>query len=418
VDSSKIIEAVEAVTKRWAKQRKAEERSASNESRRFHALIRSTRKTIKDAAWEVMPQAYLQASSNNTLPAHARQVMYAARGPIQEATGKPLDDQYFTQTLLPDYLRENQATTADWDVVFDARGHFTEPHTQVIVPLGTIDVRNYVCRIRGEKSPKENRKPRRSLLPTVGALHRFSAVLFIEKEGFLPLFQRTLLAERFDIAIMSTKGVSVTAARRLVDELSGQGVPSLVVRDFDKAGFTIVHSLQTDGRRYAFSHRPRVIDLGLRLQHVRQNNLASEEVFYGTSDPVPNLRANGATQAETEFLCAERGGSRFQGRRVELNAFASRELVQWIEGRLDAHGIRKVIPNQEVLAQAFRQACERQLLRRALRRLREEVAEQAKALSPPKHMATWIQSRLKNRPEMPWDQAVNILAAKRIQQAS
>jgi hypothetical protein len=57
-------------------------------------------------------------------------------------------------------------------------------------------------------------------------------------------------------------------------------------------------------------------------------------------------------------------------------------------------------------------------LRKALRRLREEVAKQAQALSPPENMTTWIRSRLKTAPEMPWDQAVNILAAKRIQQAS
>jgi hypothetical protein len=81
---------------------------------------------------------------------------------------------------------------------------------------------------------------------------------------------------------------------------------------------------------------------------------ASEKVFYGKSDPVPNLRANGATRVERQFLCVERSDGRFHGQRVELNAFASRELVQWIESRLEANGIRKVIPNQEVLAQAFR----------------------------------------------------------------
>jgi hypothetical protein len=31
--------------------------------------------------------------------------------------------------------------TADWDVVFDARGNLTEPHTDRRIPLGTIQVR-------------------------------------------------------------------------------------------------------------------------------------------------------------------------------------------------------------------------------------------------------------------------------------
>ena len=44
--------------------------------------------TVKTAAWKVMEQAYRKASSNGTLPANARQIMYAARPLIIELTGK------------------------------------------------------------------------------------------------------------------------------------------------------------------------------------------------------------------------------------------------------------------------------------------------------------------------------------------
>jgi hypothetical protein len=108
VDAEAIIGAVEGVTKKWAKQRKAEERRASARSRRAY-VFRPARLTIKEVAGEVMRDAYLKASGGGKLPAHARQVMYCARGPIQEKTGKPLDDQYFCQTLLPDYLRNTRA---------------------------------------------------------------------------------------------------------------------------------------------------------------------------------------------------------------------------------------------------------------------------------------------------------------------
>ena len=40
------------------------------------------------------------------------------RGPIQEKTGEPLDDKYFTQTLLPDFMNNNPELTASWDVVY------------------------------------------------------------------------------------------------------------------------------------------------------------------------------------------------------------------------------------------------------------------------------------------------------------
>ena len=43
--------------------------------------------TLKDAAFGVMEEAYLKAGANGTLPANARQIYYAARGPIK-ATGR------------------------------------------------------------------------------------------------------------------------------------------------------------------------------------------------------------------------------------------------------------------------------------------------------------------------------------------
>jgi hypothetical protein len=91
-----------------------------------------------------MTEAYRIASGDGRYPANARQVMYAARPEILRLTGKDkLDDAYFTQNLLPDYVTENRKET-EWDVVFDSRGSFSEPHTGREVALGTIDVRAYL----------------------------------------------------------------------------------------------------------------------------------------------------------------------------------------------------------------------------------------------------------------------------------
>jgi hypothetical protein len=51
-------------------------------------------------------------------------------------------------------------------------------------------------------------------IETHGAEGRFVGLLYIEKEGFMPLLERARLAEKFDIGIMSCKGMSVTAARQ------------------------------------------------------------------------------------------------------------------------------------------------------------------------------------------------------------
>jgi hypothetical protein len=76
MDSKIFINAITKATDTWAKQRKAEERQSRHALRRREALIRSRRYTIKDAACEIMHTAYMKASANNTLPAHARQIMY------------------------------------------------------------------------------------------------------------------------------------------------------------------------------------------------------------------------------------------------------------------------------------------------------------------------------------------------------
>jgi hypothetical protein len=115
-------------------------RAASHVGRQ--AWTRSAKVTIRGAAYEYMETAYLQASANGTLPAHARQVMYAARNYIQQQTGEALDDKYFTQTLVPDYLADHPDLTAAWDVVFDARlpgrrGNIDLKPAQIIIPPRT-----------------------------------------------------------------------------------------------------------------------------------------------------------------------------------------------------------------------------------------------------------------------------------------
>ena len=54
----------------------------------------------------------------------------------------------------------------------------------------------------------------------------------------------------------------------------------------------------------------------------------------------PNLRRNGATEEEIEFLIHHR---------VELNAFTSDELIEWIEEKLAEHGVKKVVPEEETV---------------------------------------------------------------------
>jgi hypothetical protein len=403
-----IVGAVEGVTRKWAKQRKAEEKEASRTLRRQQVMTRTDRVTIKSAAWDVMEPSYREVSGPNNRPAHARQIMYAARNDIQRTTGERLNDKYFTQTLLPDYMAEYPDRTGDWDVVFDARGHFHEPHDGEEVPLGTIEVRNYLSGLAGEL-----KVPPVTLSVDAGSWRgpnlRFGAVLFIEKEGFMPLFRAVRLAERYDIAIMSTKGVSTTASRMLVERLcADHGIPLLLLRDFDKAGFTIAGTFRRSNRRYTYTRPMEVVDLGLRLADVREWGLSEEDVFFQGSSPVESLEVNGATAEEIDFLC---GDGRI-GRRVELNAFTSDALVECIEGKLKANGVSKVLPPAEVIDAAFQRAVEVEVIESRMDRLRRRAHRQAVSLGAPDGLADAIRRAVARDPSTPWYDAIRTVAAK------
>ena len=394
-----ITGAVRSVTKDWARQRKAEERNRNAVSYRRMRLVRSDRTTLREAAFDVMEDAYSYASDGGKLPVKPRQIMYAARPKILRSTGREsLDGQYFSQVLLIDYMEEHDCS--DWDIIWDARGHFAEPHTRAEIPLGTLEVRQYLGERPSFEPPKSPELSFTSF-PTAGPENRYTNVLFIEKEGFHPILAAAHLQERFDIALMSTKGMSVTASRMLIDRLAAAGVSVFALHDFDRSGFTIFGALGTDSRRYTFERNVRIIDLGLRLADVRQMALQSEPVPY--EQPLQwhkraaTLRRHSAEPDEIEFL---------RSRRVELNAMTSRQLVDFIEAKLTAHGVAKLIPDDATLEQQACRVIKHRLTQQALAKMSARIAKQAEAAKLPEDLRERIADVFKQYPAIPWDHAV------------
>jgi hypothetical protein len=310
-------------------------------------------------------------------------------------------------------MEANPELTAGWDVVFDARGHLAEPHTRQRIDLGTISVRRYVATWSSTCPEEVPRLRIAHTCPTVGPDCRYRFALFVEKEGFNPLLVSVGIAERFDIAIMSTKGMSVTAARQLVEHLSARGVTILVLHEFDKTGFSILHTLRTDTRRYQFRETPRVVDLGLRLEDVRAMGLQAEEVFYRKcrSDPRIRLRECGATEAECDFLVHRKTpGLPWEGERVELNAMTAAQFIDFLESKLRGAGVTKVVPNARTLATAFRRATATALVERGLDEIVAGAQAAAQTAKVPKDLTQQVKAILEERPALPWDTAVAGLA--------
>jgi hypothetical protein len=260
--------------------------------------------SLKEAVFSVMEEASSHAGGNKTDPANARPVMYTAHHRVPELTGGNCrsHSSYFTQRLLPEFIEANPELTKVWEVVFDARGRLVEPHTGRRIDLGTLEVRNHIRRWTTDFPDGPPRVIADARCPTRGPTRRYRFALFVQKEGYYPLPERRRVADRFDAAIMFPKGMTVTAARELVDRLSGQGVTVLVLRDFDTSGFSIFHTQRANSCRYNFRSKPKVIGIALRLEVVRDCGLlplpGPADYRNANKDPREALRVGGAAAAE------------------------------------------------------------------------------------------------------------------------
>jgi hypothetical protein len=359
---------------------------------------------IKEASFQVMDEAYMHASGDGELPANPRQIMYAARPEILTLTGrKELDDAYFTQKMVPAYLEEYPDETESWVIAYDARGHFIEPHTGLMIGLGTLEVLDYL-------QGKITRGPAAKLdctqmYPTHGPLYRYKRILFIEKEGFMSLFESRKIAQRFDLGIMSTKGMSVTAARKLLDELTGRGnlEEVLVLHDFDVSGFSIFGTLFNDTWRYKFQSKVKVIDLGFRLADITGIDREPYRPFKGEDEDgekwdkrVETLERHGATEEEIEIL---------ETHRVELNAMTAPQFMAWLEPKL-AKYCPKVVPPSNILEAQARRIWTQQEAEKRCSPTLKQIEDEAPTIALPADLEARVHKLLEAKPELPWDLAV------------
>jgi hypothetical protein len=395
---SDLRDAVTTATAQWTRQKKSEERYPGNVRYRASRMTAAPRTTQKDAAWEVMEDAYMAASGGGGLPTSARQIYYQARPKIMALTdNKEIVYNYFSQTLVPDYIEEHGVA---WDVVYDARGHFIEPHTNRRIGCGTIEVDNYLAALKSPDILPADFQG--ATIDVIGPRGGFAGVFFCEKEGFNPLFRAVKLADRRDLMIISTKGVSVTAARKLVDKVCGRyGLPLFVLHDFDVAGFLIIGTLQRDTRRYRFANTVEVIDLGLRGDDIA--GLETEAAAKSNIRPEllrAQLAENGASDAEIDVLLTKR---------VELNAMTSDALIAMIERKLDAYGLQKVVPEPEVLADAYLAFQRSQLLRERFEEMAAGFDDEAEETSVPDDLEQQVRAILAEHSDLRWDDAIRVV---------
>jgi hypothetical protein len=245
-------------------------------------------------------------------------------------------------------------------------------------------------------------------ISTKGPRGRYGGLLFIEKEGFDPLLEHAQIAKKYDLAVMSCKGMSVTAARELADGTCARyKIPLYILHHFDISGFSIAKTVHSTNRRFKFKTRLKVYDMGLGLNDVR--GLPSEPVHLGKGDKNnrrATLRANDATDEEIAFLMDDDNprADRQHGKRVELNALTSRQFIDLIERKLAGAGVRKVIPPKNDLEAAYRLFVRGSRVKKVAEKA---LADEGKAaIAVPKNLEVQVRAYLKEHPAAPWDEAV------------
>ncbi|MET1174405.1 ATP-binding protein [Paenibacillus amylolyticus] len=287
-------------------------KKATAKVKKFNQNMSSGGRNEREIIIQNLPKAIDKTSGDGEFIFSQRQLYYAIRPFVMEAFGgKQLNYNYFCQ-VITDY----EAYYGEIEGMYrDPRGTLYHPHTGEEIPLGTIAVQKY------------NR-------PT----WTFNKIIFIEKEGYFASLRDVGFPEKYDCALLSSKGYASRAVKDLFDLLgeTDEEIQFFCVHDADAAGTKIFETLQE-----ATSARPgrrvRVINLGLEPEEALELNLQVETFESKRTRPV-------ADYVPYEW---ERW---LQSHRVELNAMTTPEFIQWLEDKMEDHGVGKVIPGVTILS--------------------------------------------------------------------
>jgi hypothetical protein len=287
---------------------------------------------------------------------NARQLFYALRPIVMEATGQELKIGNFTG-IITDYENENGEIPLMYR---EPRGSITHPHRDETITLGTLMVEKY-------KRPE----------------WCFNKLLYIEKEGAQEALKQDGWLERHDCAVMSSKGFSTRAARDLIDKLVAHGEPVEVfcAHDADASGTMIYQTLQ-EATKARGARKIEITNIGLEPWEAIGMGLEVETIpETDAHKPVADYVADYDDETDwTEWL---------QTHRVELNAMTTPQLIAWLDEKMDDHGSGKLIPPEKVLVEELAAQTEQRIRTSIATRILEEagfdaqVAAAMAALTPP-----------------------------------
>lgn len=323
--------------------RKAANRAKGN-------MPREKSKSQKDIIMENLQSAINKASGDGAFPFSLRQLYYAIRPFVISKLNKQLEYGYFCN-VMTDYENEH----GDIPKLYrDNRGVLYHPHIGQEIPIGTLTVQNY-------------QRPDWT----------FNKILYSEKEGLFPLLKEAKFPERYDCALVTSKGYASRAVKDLLDMLgeSDEEIQFFCIHDADAAGTKIYETL-VEATKARPERKVKVINLGLDPEEAMQMNLEIE-----------CLERSKDVKAVASYV-PKKWKHWLQTNRIELNAMTSEQFVHWLETKIAQYDRGKVIPNQEILADSFEQTVLQRVKDDVLNKILQEagyeqqIEQRMKELSP------------------------------------
>jgi hypothetical protein len=335
LDSEEFVSAVgtalSRVTKTITKEARARERDAARAEREAERRARGEKPklTKAQACYEVLYEAYMFSTGNESLPTFARDLYYAVRNRI-ERFGYDADEltyDYFCNPILPDYRREAQELPL---VEYEPRGTLYEPHDGEEVPIGTRAVAEYS-------------------FPD----YLYNRILYIEKNGRVQILQAAGLDKKYDMALVGGQGFATEAIRRLFESAEKGDYQLFVLHDADRSGYGIARTLREETRRMP-GYSVDVIDIGLKLQDALdlgkhpETHTAKSRLDSKVEADLSDLEREHFVGEEVVTYKDGKPKSSWIVKRVELNDLSSPQLVEYVESKLLEHdATEKVIPTEE-----------------------------------------------------------------------
>jgi hypothetical protein len=103
-----------------------------------------------------------------------------------------------------------------------------------------------------------------------------------------------------------------------------------------------------------------------------------------------------------------------QGRLARVSSFASADFVAWIEGKLEQHGVAKIVPNQDTLMLAYRPSVASRYVASRLQSAIHDAQRHIAEASVPDDLVTLVAAGLRGDPTQSWDEVVQRLAIQRV----